>query len=489
LPKSSAYTPPPELEEFLNGPSPIYIGFGSIIVDDPKKLTLLLLEAIELAGVRAIISQGWGELGSEDLVIPPNVHFIGSCPHDWIFEKVSCVIHHGGAGTTAAAMACGKPSIVVPFFGDQPFWGSMIAKIGAGPKPIPFKKLTAPDLAAAISAALEPEIKQRAMELGEQIRNESGVDAGVTSFHHHLEHSNLSCGIVSSLPAAWKIRGTDIQLGSTGVALLVNRGLLSTDKIELLRPQKYDLNIGPRDPFSGMAFAFIDSAAEISGGLGHFGASTQELFRSIFEKGSVHSGKRSAFASSMEGIGKASINVVRAPIDISFAFTQGLHNAPKLWGDHHVELPETIEGIPTGLTAASKELVFGVYNGFHSLIMFPGQFAAHRGKRFDILPGLGFGTASCITKSLSGLTAIITYPLKGVDVELTRALSTRKLTAVEIELLSQGSRDIAHMNEEYIKLILERWEVITHGVRKGKLKKRKYHWPHIGRGNKPVKSI
>jgi hypothetical protein len=167
-----------------------------------------------------------------------------------------------------------------------------------------------------------------------------------------------------------------------------------------------------------MAFAFIDSAAEISGGLGHFGASTQELFRSIFEKGSVHSGKRSAFASSMEGIGKASINVVRAPIDISFAFTQGLHNAPKLWGDHHVELPETIEGIPTGLTAASKvrynlhphfgdlipskELVFGVYNGFHSLIMFPGQFAAHRGKRFDILPGLGFGTASCITKSLSG---------------------------------------------------------------------------------------
>lgn len=87
------------------------------------------------------------------------------------------------------------------------------------------------------------------------------------------------------------------------------------------------------------------------------------------------------------------------------------------------------------------------------------------------------------------MTAIITYPLKGVDVELTRALSTRKLTAVEIELLSQGSRDIAHMNEEYIKLILERWEVITHGVRKGKLKKRKYHWPHIGRGNKPVKSI
>lgn len=103
-----------------------------------------------------------------------------------------------------------------------------------------------------------------------------------------------------------------------------------------------------------MAFAFIDSAAEIGGGLSHFGASAQELFRSIFEKGSIHSGKRSAFASSMKGIGKASVTAVRAPIDVAFAFTQGLHNAPKLWGDPYVELPETVEGIPTGLTAASK---------------------------------------------------------------------------------------------------------------------------------------
>jgi hypothetical protein len=102
-----------------------------------------------------------------------------------------------------------------------------------------------------------------------------------------------------------------------------------------------------------MAFAFIDSAAEIGGGLSHFSASTQELFRSIV-KGSVHSGKRSAIASSMEGIGEASINVVRALVDIAFVFTQGLHDAPKIWGDHLVELPETVEGIPTGLTAASK---------------------------------------------------------------------------------------------------------------------------------------
>ncbi|KAJ5623679.1 hypothetical protein N7490_012284 [Penicillium lividum] len=407
LPTLSPYTPPPELEEFLNGPPPIYIGFGSIIVDDPKKLTLLLLEAVSLAGVRAIISQGWGELGSEDLVVPSNVHFIGSFLRDtprWRWYN-SC-----GFGLW-------KAFNYRPFLWRSAILGEMIERIRAGPKPIPFKTLTAPDLAAAIGAALEPNIRQRAKELGEQIRNESGVDAGVTSFHHQLEPSNLCCGIVSSLPAAWKIRGTDIQIGSAAVPILVNKGLLSTDRIELLRPLKYDLNIGPRDPFSGMAFAFIDSAAEIGGGLSHFGVSTQELFRSIFQKRSLHSGKRSAFASSMEGIGKASVNVVRAPIDIAFAFTQGLHNAPKLWGDHHVELPENVEGISTGLTGGgkvnhnlyshfgdlipSKELVFGVYNGFSSLILFPGQFAAHRSK-LDILPGIGFGAASCITKSLSG---------------------------------------------------------------------------------------
>ncbi|KAJ6107264.1 hypothetical protein N7523_008587 [Penicillium sp. IBT 18751x] len=442
---SSPYTPPPALKEFLNGPPPIYIGFGSIIVDDPKKLTLLLLEA------------------------------------------VSCVVHHGGAGTTAAAMAAGKPSIIVPFFGDQPFWGEMIARIGAGPKPLPFKKLTAPDLAAAIGAALEPDIIQRAKELGEQVHQESGVDAGVTSFYHQLKHSKLGCAIASSHAAAWKIRGTDIQLGSGAVALLVNRDLLSTDKIELLRPQKYDLNVGPRDPFSGMALSLIDSTSEIGKGLNNFGASTEELFRLTFEKQSVASSKSSALASGLQGIGKASVNVVRAPVDLVFAFTQGLHNAPKLWGDHNVELPETIEGLQSGLTAASKELVFGVYNGLSSLISFPRESASHRNK-FDIFTGIGYGTASCITKTLSGLTAVVTYPLKGVDVELSKTLSTKKLTALEIELLSQGSRDTAHINDEYINVVLDRWKVITRGVRKGKLKKRSMHWPQIGRVNKPVKS-
>lgn len=72
--------------------------------------------------------------------------------------------------------------------------------------------------------------------------------------------------------------------------------------------------------------------------------------------------------------------------------------------------------------------------------------------------------------------------------ELSKALSTKKLTALELELLSQGTRDTAHINDEYIRVVLDRWKVITRDVRKGKLKKGSVHWPQIGRSTKQVKA-
>jgi UDP:flavonoid glycosyltransferase YjiC (YdhE family) len=124
LDAGSNYTPPDDLAEFLaKGPPPVYIGFGSIVVDDPVGLTKLLFDAVKLAKVRAIVSKGWGGVGTGD--VPDDVYLIGNCPHDWLFKRVSCVVHHGGAGTTAAGIALGKPTVVVPFFGDQPFWGQV----------------------------------------------------------------------------------------------------------------------------------------------------------------------------------------------------------------------------------------------------------------------------------------------------------------------------------------------------------------------------
>jgi UDP:flavonoid glycosyltransferase YjiC (YdhE family) len=229
---ASDYIPPSGLQTFLDaGSPPIYIGFGSIVIDDPKSLTLLLLEAVRLAGVRAIISTGWSGLG--DLDMPPAIHLLAECPHDWVFQRVSCVVHHGGAGTTAAAIAAGKPSVIVPFFGDQPFWGNMIARAGAGPDPIPFKSLTAIRLAAAIETALTSTVQVRSHLLGSLVNDEDGVEAGILSFYQQLNLSMLQCTLTPISAATWRIRKTNIRLGSTSSALLIDMGLLGLEKLEL----------------------------------------------------------------------------------------------------------------------------------------------------------------------------------------------------------------------------------------------------------------
>jgi UDP:flavonoid glycosyltransferase YjiC (YdhE family) len=115
---ASNYQPAPDLKAFLDaGPPPVYIGFGSIVVDDPNAMTKMIFEAIEITGQRALVSKGWGGLGADELGIPEGVFMLGNVPHDWLFKHVSCVVHHGGAGTTAAGIACGKPTVIVPFFG------------------------------------------------------------------------------------------------------------------------------------------------------------------------------------------------------------------------------------------------------------------------------------------------------------------------------------------------------------------------------------
>ena len=120
----SSFTPDDELKAFLdNGPPPVYIGFGSIVVDDPNAMTKMIFEAVKKSGQRALVSKGWGGIGADELGIPDGVMMLGNVPHDWLFQRVSCVVHHGGAGTTAAGISAGKPTVIVPFFGDQ-FWFS-----------------------------------------------------------------------------------------------------------------------------------------------------------------------------------------------------------------------------------------------------------------------------------------------------------------------------------------------------------------------------
>ncbi|EKG19875.1 UDP-glucuronosyl/UDP-glucosyltransferase [Macrophomina phaseolina MS6] len=110
------YKPSDDLDKFLrSGPPPVYIGFGSIVLENAQHMSEVILEAVRTTGVRAIISRGWSKLDG-----PPdeNIFFLGDCPHEWLFQHVAAVVHHGGAGTTACGLLNARPTTIVPFFGE-----------------------------------------------------------------------------------------------------------------------------------------------------------------------------------------------------------------------------------------------------------------------------------------------------------------------------------------------------------------------------------
>ncbi|CAI9107474.1 OLC1v1006836C3 [Oldenlandia corymbosa var. corymbosa] len=188
---ASNYQPPEPLVNWLNaGPKPIYIGFGSLPVQDPEKMTQIIVEALEKTGQRGIINKGWGGLGN--LAEPKDfVYSLDNIPHDWLFLQCSAVVHHGGAGTTAAGLKAACPTTIVPFFGDQPFWGERVHARGVGPSPIPVDQFSLQKLIDAINFMLDPEVKQRAIELAKAMENEDGVTGAVRAFFKHLPRKKL----------------------------------------------------------------------------------------------------------------------------------------------------------------------------------------------------------------------------------------------------------------------------------------------------------
>ncbi|XVF32246.1 hypothetical protein REPUB_Repub17cG0064900 [Reevesia pubescens] len=182
------YEPPESLVKWLEaGQKPIYIGFGSLPVQEPEKMTQVIVDALEQTGQRGIINKGWGGLGnlaeSKD-----NVYLLDNVPHDWLFLQCKAVVHHGGAGTTAAGLKAACPTTIVPFFGDQPFWGERVHARGVGPPPIPVDEFSLPKLIDAIQFMLDPKVKERAIELAKAMENEDGVTGAVKAFFKHLPH-------------------------------------------------------------------------------------------------------------------------------------------------------------------------------------------------------------------------------------------------------------------------------------------------------------
>ncbi|MCO6009312.1 glycosyltransferase [Actinoallomurus purpureus] len=166
-----AWTPGPRLADFLaSGPPPVYVGFGSMKPRDPEATFRMVRAALRGAGVRGIVALGEGQEADDDLFV------VGDVPHSWLFPRTLAAVHHGGAGTTAAALRAGIPAVVCPFFGDQPFWGARVAAIGAGPPPLPIKRLGPGALAERITRTVRDEaMRHRAARIGRRIAAEDGV--------------------------------------------------------------------------------------------------------------------------------------------------------------------------------------------------------------------------------------------------------------------------------------------------------------------------
>ena len=194
LNQSVDWNPPHSLIEFLSqGEPPLYIGFGSIFGSDPKRVTDIVLETVRRSGVRAILARGWGGIEVDDFVNSGSIRVIDSAPHNWLFPQVSAVVHHGGCGTTAAGLLAGKPTIICPFFGDQPFWGQQVVRLGVGPAPIPQQKLTVESLSQAIETVMNnTTMRNNAAALGRRLSQENGTATAVSFINKWMYDNRFS---------------------------------------------------------------------------------------------------------------------------------------------------------------------------------------------------------------------------------------------------------------------------------------------------------
>ena len=196
LDEAADWTPPAELLAFIkkardDGMKLVYIGFGSIPVRDSRQVTQQIVDAVLKADVRCIFSKGWSDHFDKEkpnaAELPSSIFQIRAAPHDWLFKQVDAAVHHGGAGTTGASLRAGLPTVIKPFFGDQYFFATRVEDLGVG---MYLKKITVNSLGKALWLATHDDrMRNKARILGEQIRQENGVENAITAIYRDLDYA------------------------------------------------------------------------------------------------------------------------------------------------------------------------------------------------------------------------------------------------------------------------------------------------------------
>ncbi|KAF5981728.1 putative sterol glucosyltransferase [Fusarium bulbicola] len=468
------YYPPTDLAQFLqNGPPPVYIGFGSIVLDNPEKVIGVILDSVNATGARAIISKGWSDLVGSD---QENIYWIGDCPHEWLFQHVAAVIHHGGAGTTACGLRNGKPTTIVPFFGDQPFWGQMVANAGAGPAPIPHTELTVDKLAAAIRYCLSPQAAAAAAAatIVEKMASEVGVRAAVQSFHKGLPLERIRCDVIPTQPAVWSYSKSKnlIKLSKVAAEVLISANSIDRKHLKPYQSKPIQIETTRWDPVSGGASAVMATATGMAGNItgiftkpieeyrddqkrragelkytqGRGSPSLQErssdkdhlsverLSNESARPRSAHSGNlagRMAGASARSA-GKIGQTATKGMlVDIPLAITEGLKSVPQLYGSN-VRNHGPVTDAKSGMVVAGKTFAWGFIDGLSDVVVQPYKGAKKEGA-LGAAKGFGKGAMNLVTKSGAGMFGLFAYPSAGISKSLRTATysSTRKTIAEE----------------------------------------------------------
>ena len=186
--ESDGWQPPKDLQEFLAAGPAVCIGFGSMLSSRIERIVDVALEVLVRNGRRVLILTGWSDCAGQFAGRDANVFVTGDVPHDWLFPRLSAVVHHGGAGTTGAALRAGIPSVILPFFFDQGFWGRRLAASGLGPPPIAFRRFSAATFSRALdSAETSRDMRCRLQRISTKLRQEDGVSRAVAILSRALE--------------------------------------------------------------------------------------------------------------------------------------------------------------------------------------------------------------------------------------------------------------------------------------------------------------
>lgn len=504
---ASSFTPPDDLKAFLdNGDPPVYIGFGSIVVDDPDAFTNLIFEAVKIAGCRALVSKGWGGFGSNS-DCPDNVFMLENTPHDWLFPRCAAVVHHGGAGTTAIGLKTAKPTMIVPFFGDQPFWGAMVSKAKAGAHEcIPYKKLNAERLAEGIKQCLTEEARENVKKIAESIENEGdGALNAVRSFHRSLPlkgEGSMRCDFLDNRVAVWKIKNTNVKLSALAADLLVEKKKLKWSELRLVRHYEWNDFGGPGEPITGVWGSIMTSLTDAATGIGgvpvDMGKTIKKRERIKGKKRAIIKRKQHREAtlaressktvngehpkdvenkhekrdrptpkrgesslSKIEepeeelaeelaheaghGFRKTGGAIMRLPMNVSLALTQGFHNAPRLYGDETVRRPPRVTGFQSGLRAGRDELLYGVMDGVTGIVTQPIR-GAKQGGVIGAARGVGYGIGGFVLKDIAAIIGPGAYLMKGLDAEyMKRYQPTNYLRRARI---AQGQKDLQSLESD-----------------------------------------